>query len=104
MAHEYQEAGVVSAVNRFPVKSMAGEDIEQTHVGWHGLDGDRRFADPSTDGTLKIWDPHSPEAVATLFGHRSWVLELEPSTTGRGLVSASSDHTARIWDERNPWR
>lgn len=44
MAHEYQEVGVVSGLDRFPVKSMAGENIEQTHVGWHGLDGDRRFA------------------------------------------------------------
>ncbi len=44
MAHEYQEVGSVLTLSRFPVKSMAGERIDETRVGWHGLDGDRRFA------------------------------------------------------------
>jgi len=31
-------------IHRYPVKSLAGEAIERADVGWHGLDGDRRWA------------------------------------------------------------
>jgi uncharacterized protein YcbX len=36
--------GVVSALFRYPVKSMAGESMESATLGWQGLEGDRRFA------------------------------------------------------------
>jgi uncharacterized protein YcbX len=36
--------GVVAALWRYPVKSMAGESLESVDVGWHGLEGDRRWA------------------------------------------------------------
>lgn len=36
--------GRVVALVRYPVKSMRGEQIEETRVSWHGLAGDRRFA------------------------------------------------------------
>lgn len=36
--------GVVAAVYRYPIKSMAGESITNTELGWHGLSGDRRLA------------------------------------------------------------
>jgi len=40
----YQAVGRVVALHRFPVKSMGGEDVEQVHLGWHGIEGDRRHA------------------------------------------------------------
>src|SRR4051812_1522432 len=36
--------GHVAAIYRYPVKSMRGESIEATELGWHGLAGDRRYA------------------------------------------------------------
>ena len=36
--------GEVEALYRYPVKSMAGERLDANDLGWHGLDGDRRFA------------------------------------------------------------
>jgi uncharacterized protein len=36
--------GEVEALYRYPVKSMAGESLDVTDVGWHGLEGDRRLA------------------------------------------------------------
>ena len=36
--------GRVSAVFRYPVKSMAAEPVEDVDVSWHGLSGDRRWA------------------------------------------------------------
>jgi uncharacterized protein YcbX len=36
--------GHVREIVRYPVKSMAGVPAESAFLGWHGLDGDRRFA------------------------------------------------------------
>jgi len=40
----HHELGEVEAIIRYPVKSMAGERLDRAHLGWHGIDGDRRFA------------------------------------------------------------
>jgi MOSC domain-containing protein len=37
------EIGHIEAIFRYPVKSMRGEQLETSQLGWHGLDGDRRF-------------------------------------------------------------
>ena len=36
--------GRISAIFRYPVKSMAGESLDVATLGWHGIEGDRRFA------------------------------------------------------------
>lgn len=38
------KVGEVEALFRYPVKSMGGERVDSAELGWHGLDGDRRFA------------------------------------------------------------
>src|SRR5258707_11915839 len=38
------EIGQIEAIFRYPVKSMRGEPLEAATLGWHGLEGDRRFA------------------------------------------------------------
>jgi uncharacterized protein YcbX len=38
------EIGHVEALFRYPVKSMRGEPLDAVNLGWHGIDGDRRFA------------------------------------------------------------
>jgi MOSC domain-containing protein len=38
------EVGRIEAIYRYPVKSMRGEPLDSAMLGWHGLDGDRRFA------------------------------------------------------------
>lgn len=38
------ELGRVYEIVRYPVKSMAGTILESAFLGWHGLNGDRRFA------------------------------------------------------------
>src|SRR5579859_1586714 len=38
------EIGHVETIFRYPVKSMAGERLEDANLGWYGLDGDRRLA------------------------------------------------------------
>ena len=48
-AFEFMEAvmtvvGRVAGLWRYPVKSMAGEELRGAEVSWHGLAGDRRWA------------------------------------------------------------
>ena len=38
------ELGRISALFRYPVKSMAGESLDVARLGWHGIEGDRRLA------------------------------------------------------------
>jgi MOSC domain-containing protein len=38
------EVGHVREIHRYPIKSMAGEQLDSATLGWHGIDGDRRFA------------------------------------------------------------
>jgi uncharacterized protein len=38
------ELGRISAIFRYPVKSMAGELLDIAQLGLHGIEGDRRFA------------------------------------------------------------
>ncbi len=41
MSHEI---GQIKSIFRYPVKSMAGVPLDRAVLGWHGLNGDRRFA------------------------------------------------------------
>ena len=38
------ETGRISAIFRYPVKSMAGELLDVARLSWHGIEGDRRLA------------------------------------------------------------
>ncbi|MDB5409151.1 MAG: hypothetical protein JWL84_4063 [Rhodospirillales bacterium] len=38
------ELGTVAAINRYPVKSMAGESLDRASLQWTGIDGDRQYA------------------------------------------------------------
>jgi uncharacterized protein len=46
-----QPVGFVRQLFRYPVKSMAGEALERAQIGWHGVEGDRRFAFRRVDNT-----------------------------------------------------
>jgi len=40
----YMELGRISAIFRYPVKSMAGELLDVARLSWQGIEGDRRSA------------------------------------------------------------
>lgn len=44
MPNQHQPVARVVGIYRFLVKSMAAERLDQVKIGWHGLEGDRRFA------------------------------------------------------------
>lgn len=39
-----RQVGVVAAIHRYPVKSMAGEQVESATLRWACIDGDRQYA------------------------------------------------------------
>jgi hypothetical protein len=39
-----RQVGEVAALSIYPVKSMHRVDVDEVHLGWQGLDGDRRYA------------------------------------------------------------
>ena len=48
--------------------------------------------------SIKLWDNRTLNLVGTLSGHSGWVCDLEFTSDGRRLVSASADQTIRLWD------
>jgi uncharacterized protein YcbX len=51
MPHNAQQLlGHIAGLFRFPVKSMAGETLQQANVRWAGIEGDRRYAFVLSDG------------------------------------------------------
>lgn len=41
---EYTEVGIVRSISHYLVKSMAGESITSSWIGWYGLVSDRKYA------------------------------------------------------------
>ncbi|HEV2453045.1 MAG TPA: MOSC domain-containing protein [Verrucomicrobiae bacterium] len=64
------QVGVITAIHRYPVKSMMGEELNATRVGAKGLVGDRVFsiADPATG---KIASAKNPSKWPGLFSYRA---------------------------------
>jgi uncharacterized protein YcbX len=73
-----ERIGTVETICRYPVKSMAGEEVAQAFVGFAGLMGDRAFAFVRTSGPkgfpwhtgreqedLVLFRPHFREGGAT---------------------------------------
>jgi G protein beta subunit-like protein len=80
------------------------------------------MATTSSDSTIKIWSIKAPSTATAnaavtlnaggnnnwsiqlervLAGHQRWVWDCAFSADSEYLVSASSDHTARLWDLSN---
>lgn len=73
-----QDIGTVKQLNRFPVKSFAGESLKQAALKWSGIDGDRQYAFyKAGDGSRFPW------------------------LTGRA-VSRINTYTARFTEPDNP--
>jgi WD40 repeat protein len=58
---------------------------------------DKTLASGSQDGTVKLWNVSSQQAVATLPGHAGPVQGLAFSPDGDTLASGSEDGTVRLW-------
>jgi len=107
--------GHVRELVRFPIKSMAGVPTESALLGWHGLDGDRRFAfrrlgDPGgfpwlTAGRLPELvlyrpfglDESSGEPLPTHIGREAG-MELDPSRFRANILLETYDQGPFVED------
>ena len=58
----------------------------------------RWLALAGTDGTVRIWEPHTGQTRHTLAGHSGAAKALVVAPRGDWLASAGEDGTVRIWD------
>ena len=66
-----EQVGVLEAIYRYPVKSMAGEEIRESFVGYGGLMGDRAFAFVRNKGVKGFpWHTGREEEDMVLFQPR----------------------------------
>src|SRR4029077_4680499 len=52
----------------------------------------------SEDNTARLWDAASGQPLLSLRGHENSVLSAAFNPNGSRIVTASADHTARVWD------
>jgi WD40 repeat protein len=57
-----------------------------------------RLLTGSFDGTAKLWDAVTGQALLTLSGHTSGVYGVAFTPDGTRLVTGSEDGTAKVWD------
>lgn len=89
--------------NRLPTSSARLTMYSGTTLTTCALSTDGRLATGGTDGTVRLWDAASGEAIAILTGHRSKVLCCDWSNSCDRLASSGSDGTAFVWDvQGNP--
>jgi uncharacterized protein YcbX len=100
-----QLVGTVRALYRYPVKSMAGQALREVSLGWHGVEGDRRFAfvresDVSAFPWLTASKLHSLILYQPLAGNGGD----EPThvlTPGRETLELRSDELRRELSEKH---
>jgi WD40 repeat protein len=57
-----------------------------------------RVALADSEGAVHVWDSVTQAKISILRGHEGAVLNTNLSTDGKRAVTASVDHTARLWD------
>ncbi|MDE0014485.1 MAG: dockerin type I domain-containing protein [Candidatus Poribacteria bacterium] len=58
----------------------------------------RTLASGSWDGTIRLWNTHTPQHKTVLLGHSDEVISIAFSPDGRTLASGSWDRTIRLWN------
>ncbi|KAI8129520.1 pre-mRNA 3' end processing protein WDR33 [Lucilia cuprina] len=76
-----------------------GADVKCVH--WHPQKGLIVSGSKDNQQPIKLWDPKSGQALATLHAHKSTVMDLKWNDNGNWLVTASRDHLLKLFDLRN---
>jgi uncharacterized protein len=91
-----QRIGTLTTLRRYPVKSMAGEDLQEARVAFSGLTGDRVYAFMETENRTSF------PGMTARHGHE-WILvnDARPvSIFGLATVRGLSEETKKYLDPR----
>ncbi|KAM0746289.1 WD40 repeat-like protein [Meredithblackwellia eburnea MCA 4105] len=80
--------------------SFAGHTANVKCLRFVGSSG-RHFATGSSDRTLRIWDSLSPTTPPVILrGHTSRIWDVDSTSKGDRILSASADRTVKVWSWR----
>lgn len=92
-----QIVGRVAALNRYPVKSMAGEALAVAEVDWQGIEGDRQYAFVrSANGTRFPW--LTAREVPAMLLHRARFADPAAPKRSSVLVETPDGSTLSLHD------
>ncbi len=81
--------------------SLPVADLRLEHPGLRAVafssDGSQ-IVTAGDDTVARIWSWPSAKEIATLRGHKGWVVDIDYSKDGKHIVTSSTDGTARLWD------
>lgn len=83
-----------------PAEPIVLEHGSPLHVIAFSPDG-QIIATSGKDGTVRLWDGRTGQALASLSGHEGTVDGLAFAPDGRTLVTAGVDRSVRLWDVRS---
>ncbi len=89
--------GHVSALNRFPVKSMAGETLRVAEMDWQGIEGDRQYAFVrAANGTRFPW--LTGRVIPAMVLHRASFADPDKPKTSAVTVETPDGATLSLHD------
>lgn len=89
--------GRISEINRYPVKSFAGENLESSHIATYGLYGDRCYA--FVDKTKEGWDSYvTARQIPEMLGFKASLIGEESANRFPNVLVESPDGRRFGWD------
>jgi len=85
----------------FEEKVLRGHGSDVKCVDWHPQKGIVASGSKDNQQPVKLWDPKSGTAIATLHAHKSTVMDIQWNDNGNWLLTASRDHLLKLFDIRN---
>ncbi|XP_077301280.1 WD repeat domain 33 [Arctopsyche grandis] len=79
---------------------LRGHGSDVKCVQWHPTKGLIVSGSKDNQQPIKLWDPKSGQALATLHAHKSTVMDLKWNDNGNWLITASRDHLLKLFDIR----
>jgi uncharacterized protein YcbX len=96
----HAQAGIVSGLWRFPVKSMAGEPLAQADVSWAGLAGDRRWAFVRPDSQASGFPWHTIRELPQMSNYVALLSDPARADRSRVLVRTPAGDRYDVTDPR----
>ncbi|PAV74439.1 hypothetical protein WR25_02429 [Diploscapter pachys] len=81
-------------------RRLQGHGSEVRTIDWHPMKGLIATGSRDSQQPVKLWDPKSPDCLATFQDHKSSVMAVEWNRNGNWLLTAGRDHLIKLYDIR----